>query len=273
MSPTDLERLHIPVEGGLVKVESAEGSCVLHAVPDTRQRPGEIFIPMHWSDAFCSAGPADRLVNAAVDPISGQPELKATPVSVQYAATHWRALLLHRHAVRPEFAGYWSSVPVAKGFVFELAGTEALASNPAEFFHSVCKCPADAEILSVSDAKRGGWRFASLVNGRLESCLFITTRTDAALPAREGLAGLLNETIADDARAGLLAARTSKAAATGRTICACYSVGLLTLQRNILAHRFTTAAEIGLALSAGTNCGSCIPELNEILRDIHANAA
>lgn len=273
MSPIDLEHLHIPAEGGLVKVKSADGSCVLRAVPDTRQRPGEIFIPMHWTDTFSSAGPVDRLVNAAVDPFSGQPELKATPVTVQHVATRWRALLLHRRAVRPQFAGYWSSVPIAKGFAFELAGTEALASKPAEFFRAVCDYPDDAEILSVTDAGRGSWRFAALVNGRLDSCLFITTRAEAALPAREGLSGLINETIADEARPGLLAARTSKTAATGRTICACYSVGLLTLQRHILAHRYTSAAEIGLALSAGTNCGSCIPELNEILRDIHASAA
>jgi assimilatory nitrate reductase catalytic subunit len=31
-------------------------------------------------------------------------------------------------------------------------------------------------------------------------------------------------------------------------------------------------AGIGAALKAGTNCGSCIPELKEILRDIHVAA-
>jgi assimilatory nitrate reductase catalytic subunit len=34
----------------------------------------------------------------------------------------------------------------------------------------------------------------------------------------------------------------------------------------------TEAAEIGTALKAGTNCGSCIPELKDILRDVHVAA-
>ena len=40
----------------------------------------------------------------------------------------------------------------------------------------------------------------------------------------------------------------------------------------IRADRPASAAEIGVALKAGRNCGSCIPELKEILRDIHVFA-
>jgi assimilatory nitrate reductase catalytic subunit len=38
----------------------------------------------------------------------------------------------------------------------------------------------------------------------------------------------------------------------------------------IASRRLTTIAEIGAALRAGTNCGSCIPELQAILRDAQA---
>jgi len=37
------------------------------------------------------------------------------------------------------------------------------------------------------------------------------------------------------------------------------------LDRAIAARGLTTVAEIGVALRAGTNCGSCIPELKAIL--------
>ena len=37
---------------------------------------------MHWTDQFASSGPIDRLVHAITDPVSGQPDLKGTPVRV-----------------------------------------------------------------------------------------------------------------------------------------------------------------------------------------------
>ena len=37
--------------------------------------------------------------------------------------------------------------------------------------------------------------------------------------------------------------------------------------------RLMTTASIGAALGAGTHCGSCLPEIREILRDTHADAA
>ena len=56
--------------------------------------------------------------------------------------------------------------------------------------------------------------------------------------------------------------------AAGRTICACFGVGLQTLHRAIAGKRLTSVAEIGAVLRAGTNCGSCIPELKAILSDV-----
>jgi assimilatory nitrate reductase catalytic subunit len=40
-----------------------------------------------------------------------------------------------------------------------------------------------------------------------------------------------------------------------------------------VTHRLKTVAEIGALLHAGTNCGSCAPELEEILRDVRMPAA
>ena len=46
------------------------------------QRHGEVFAPMHWTDQFASMGPIGRVVGAKVDPVSGQPELKATAATM-----------------------------------------------------------------------------------------------------------------------------------------------------------------------------------------------
>ena len=78
---------------------------------------------------------------------------------------------------------------------------------------------------------------------------------------------LLGSELDPDARTSLLAGTPHDAAAseTGPTICACFGVGLRTLHDAIAHRRLTSTAEIGRALRAGTNCGSCLPELHAIL--------
>jgi assimilatory nitrate reductase catalytic subunit len=51
-------------------------------------------------------------------------------------------------------------------------------------------------------------------------------------------------------------------------ICSCFGVGLRTLQEAIAGRKLTSVAEIGTALRAGSNCGSCIPELKAILHEV-----
>src|SRR5262249_25668193 len=75
--PDDARRYGVP-DGGLARIESRHGATMLLVCLSREQRRGEIFAPMHWTDRFGSAGPIDRIVGPARDPISGQPALKAT---------------------------------------------------------------------------------------------------------------------------------------------------------------------------------------------------
>ncbi|MDE3116885.1 MAG: (2Fe-2S)-binding protein, partial [Pseudomonadota bacterium] len=47
--------------------------------------------------------------------------------------------------------------------------------------------------------------------------------------------------------------------------CACFSIDEGAIREAIRARRLTSATEIGDVLGAGTNCGSCIPELKKLL--------
>jgi assimilatory nitrate reductase catalytic subunit len=63
----------------------------------------------------------------------------------------------------------------------------------------------------------------------------------------------------------LLSGKSSEGtAATGPIVCACFGVGRGTICETIVAGARTTA-EIGAKLKAGTNCGSCIPELKRLI--------
>jgi assimilatory nitrate reductase catalytic subunit len=265
--PRDAARLKLD-DGGLVRIESPHGTATLPIRLSSALRPGEVFAPMHWTDRFTSAGPIDGVVGAATDPVSGQPELKATPVRIAPVEMQWHGLLLRGAEQVPFGPYYWARVPLERGHAFSLIGWEPLPSDRGSerWVATLLDASPAAELVIYADPARGTFRYASVVGRRLDACLFIA-RSQAALPSRDALAALLGTRIAPDMRMSILAGSNPGAAGSGagRTICACFGVGLNTLHETIANGRLTDVAEIGAILRAGTNCGSCIPELKALL--------
>ena len=280
-------------DGDLARVESRFGDAILPVRVSAEQRPGSVFAPMHWNDAFSSAGPIGRLVGDAVDPVSGQPELKATPVRVAPVDAQWHGLLLRGRrrgngdsdgggsggaGWSPGRGFYWARMPVDGGEAFALAGWDDLPEPGAAldgWAAALLGAPPDGERLEYADRRRGSFRYASIAKGQVEAILFVA-RHGGGLPSRGTLAAFLNEDAASSqTRAGVLAGRPRGSApepSDGPVVCSCFSVGLHALTRAIAAGDVASVAEIGAAMQAGTNCGSCVPELAKILRDALAPA-
>jgi assimilatory nitrate reductase catalytic subunit len=269
--PADAARLHLK-DGGLARIESPHGATILPVRLSNDLRAGEVFASIHWTDKFTSAGPIDSIVGAATDPVSGQPELKATPVRVVPVTPQWHGLLLGGFEHVPRGPYYWARVPLERGHAFTLAGWEPLPSGRGTelWIAALLSAPAVAQLVIYADPARGTFRYASMVGRRLDACLFIAGK-QSALPSRDTLAALLGTPIEPEMRSYVLAGSTTGPAAQnagGRTICACFGVGLNTLHSTIASRRLTDVGEIGAILRAGTNCGSCIPELKAILADV-----
>jgi assimilatory nitrate reductase catalytic subunit len=58
-------------------------------------------------------------------------------------------------------------------------------------------------------------------------------------------------------------------ASAGPVVCACFGIGRTTILAAIAAGA-GSAAEIGARVKAGTNCGSCIPELKRLIAQADA---
>ena len=72
-------------------------------------------------------------------------------------------------------------------------------------------------------------------------------------------------------RARLLSGRPPSGRADGgRTVCACFNVGRNTLLDAIRRRGLTSVEALGTELGAGTNCGSCLPELRALLAEAAA---
>jgi assimilatory nitrate reductase catalytic subunit len=54
----------------------------------------------------------------------------------------------------------------------------------------------------------------------------------------------------------------------GRIVCSCFGVGINTLTAAIRDGGLVTVEDIGKTLKAGTNCGSCIPELKALIKEV-----
>jgi len=259
--PADAEQLGV-VDQGLARITSDLGSVQMRVrVTDTVRR-GELFAPMHWSDQFASLARVGALIAPAVDSVSGQPELKATPVAISPVRPQWYGFVLSVEPLAIEIATY---VACARGngyWRYELAGY-ASQSHWTEAARELLG--REGEWVEFADRAAGRYRGARLEGGRLTACLFAASGN--SLPERTWLGELFaTQTLSDAQRMSLLAARPPESAASaGPIVCACFSVGRDTLIEAIRTQHLTTAKEIGAVLSAGTNCGSCIPELNGLI--------
>ncbi|MDR7101227.1 molybdopterin-dependent oxidoreductase [Croceicoccus sp. BE223] len=243
-------------DGGLARIATPRGATVLRVRVTDAQAKGTIFAPMHWSDLFASGGRTNRLTSPAHDPVSGQPGFKDCAAAIAPVVPEWRAFLASTgEPVGPDVL-YWAKARQAKGWLVELAG--------------VGDVPLDAVLpegrrLEAEDTRRGMQRIAVIgEDGRLAAAMFVTRSGD--LPPRDWIAAQLGDDAAGPVE--LLAARPATPRPDpGPQVCVCFDVGLNTILAAIAQQRLTSVEAIGRALNAGTNCGSCRPQLSAILRE------
>ncbi|TPW18705.1 MAG: nitrate reductase catalytic subunit, partial [Halothiobacillaceae bacterium] len=252
-------------DGALAKIFSRWGEVIVRVrLAETQQR-GSVFVPMHWNDQFASQGRIDALVNAVVDPVSGQPELKQTPVRVQPYQAVWHGFLLSRRKLTLNGASYWARATGEGFYRYEIAGDQATENWPAWARSLLCASEKQVNWVEYHDAKRHQYRGVRMVESRVESCIFIAPNHE--LPSRSWLAGLFAKgSLTEEEHKGLLLGKPPVGQSdVGRIVCACFGVGINTLLTTISSQRLTTTDEVGRFLKAGTNCGSCLPEIKTLL--------
>ncbi len=264
-------------EGELARVITRWGSIVARLRTSGEIARGAIFVPIHWSATNSSDARVGALVNPVVDAISGEPEFKHTPVRVEPMRVEWHGVLYVRDhpdsAVAPEVT-WWTRVRGNDFLRYEIAGREKLFSRGGEtrahreaWAQKVLGAPSkDSSFIDYEDAASGLYRAARISGDKLVACVFLSARPDM-LPSREWLTDLLSKRrIDDNDRRGLLAGRPLTATAdTGPLVCSCFRVGRCAITQAIKCHGLKTAAQVGEHLKAGTNCGSCLPEIGALI--------
>ena len=241
--PLDAKRFGL-ANGGFARLKSRYGSCVLKVVSSAGQQQGSVFAPIHWSNANASSARIGDLVSPQSDPFSGQPEAKATPVSIERLDFAYRGFALARGPFAFPEGCWWTQValPGTAGFLF------ASNDEPEAWRSLTPKLFPEAALTEFVDRKRGVYRAAAFVDGRLEGAVFLGPAN--APPQWSDLREIVEGP-------GL--------AESGQVVCACFGVGVAAIADAVASRKAASVEEIGKALRAGTKCGTCQPEIKTIV--------
>ncbi len=262
-------------DGDLIRLSSRWGSAIARARIAADQPQGSVFLPMHWTKQFAGDCVVGRVVNPAIDPISHQPELKHTPVEIERIEAKFEARLITTRHFKPEGIGHWTRHRAEGCEVYSILGTEP-AQVIAERAEALLAPDAETglQLIEYRDPARGVARLARIGEEGLAEILFVGPA--GSLPETEAVIQLFADRRPLDAacRSSLLSGRIAGAApSAGRIVCTCFQVGIEVIRAAVSAEGITNVRALGERLRAGTNWGSCKPELQEIIAEARAAAA
>ena len=243
-------------------VTTPYGASVLKVRVSEGQQRGSLFVPIHWSEANASSARIGELVTPTTDPFSGQPESKATPASIARVDFRFAGFLLSKNPMSLPDHTWWarSSADGGEGILF------ACNDGPDRWRSWINdRIPPGISLSQYLDEARGTYRAAGFADGRLAFCLFVgpTSRRPQWNVAKALLAA---EILEERQRRILLSGQSADGIAdAGPVICACFGVGLSTIRNALASGKANDVSSLGTALRAGTNCGSCLPELKKIV--------
>ena len=267
-------------DGDLVHVESRRGSVVVPVTISETGRPGTAFLPMHWGEGTL-AGRDSAGVNAvtakATCAVSRQPELKHAAVRIAKAELRWRFAAFARsddfvslrrelraHARAFSFASVVLQDGAHAGVVMRAANASAVPQEVVAAIDAILGLDAH-DVIRYDDATRGVGRRFRIAGGQLASVRLSGDATGEAW-LREWLATGVDVSAL---RTALMVPRAQPPRATpprSRVVCSCHAV----TENAIIASAAQcdpvhALARVQEELRCGTNCGSCVPELKQIV--------
>ncbi|RPH27748.1 nitrate reductase [Buttiauxella warmboldiae] len=244
---------------GLVRVASRQGGMVARVLVSDNQRPGSVFVPMHWSQQFARRGLINALVAGVCDPHSGQPESKQTAVRIQRWQPAWQGEIFARAEIdfAPEIQWWRQSSSGVQHFLCAAdsnvqAWVETLVSGRGWQLQTAC---GDGEFN----------HFLAWHKGELQLACY-AAKSWPEINSVAVLAAFQQAPTSSAERYLLLAGKAPTAQEeAGATVCSCFGVGEKTILAAI-ASGCRSVAMLGEKLRCGTCCGSCIPELKTLLK-------
>jgi assimilatory nitrate reductase catalytic subunit len=298
MHPQDMERLGLAA-GHTVAVRSRQGQLLVPLQADAGLGLGQVYLPMHWGSEFLGGSDGvNALATAAFCPQSKQPELKHAAVSVQAVDLPWSLLAMawlpaeQLLTVRQQLAALFPQFDQSSCVLFaEASSLEAAASQRSGLLLRAVSAQPPApgvleqirqllglevtDALHYTDPQRLHSRTLRLrteEDQRWLDALMLCGDTRAA----PWLGALLQskQPLALDTRALLHPDATppsAAASAPAHTVCNCLGVDEAAISTTLHTCGGSAAerlAQLQTQLHCGTQCGSCLPRLRQLVREL-----
>jgi assimilatory nitrate reductase catalytic subunit len=310
MHPQDMQRRRI-LEGDLVHVTSKRGSIVVPVQASSELGLSQVFMAMHWGEEFLSGQSStgqrlagvNALTTSAYCPDSKQPEFKHAAVKVLKAELPWSLLgvawlgpddvLAARQQLQELMATFpfASCTPFASsvssgtnssprnGVVFRAAGHEAPQAPALSQIESILRLDTPLTV-RYADVRSGQHRAAKLQRAPNGDAMLEGFLLAGDTRAQQWMRALLQEERPAQAYARMLmvpgATPPLPLAPRGSTVCTCFNVSDVAIKA-CLAKTSGSSNERLLALQStlqcGTNCGSCMPQLQRMVRTAASSEA
>ena len=259
ISSYDAKRLGIAA-AGIVEIRNELGTSLARALVTDAVTAGQVFQPMHWSKRFANNALANSTSSHARDPISGQPALKSSQVSLLPYQAQWYGFGVALQPVT-SLSEYFAIRPLDIGNAFECAGKSIPASWPQLLLEAF---PSIEISSSVHGSNPAHHRCIAIKDGHLQFAFFASDKP--VLASREWLQQQLGK-IANPLE--ILAGRPLSAGEDrGPILCACMNVGRNQISKFIAENANASLDSICQATGAGTGCGSCRLEVKKMMMEV-----
>lgn len=302
LSVSDMQTRFI-TDGDLVEISNARGKIILPAVRSDSLQAGQVFIPMHWGQEFTGGHHVNQdqsvtahlgvnaLTTSAFDAISKQPELKLAHVRINKLHLAWRFLgvawineseLLQ---VQQNLRQFYTDFSFASctlfgrgeqaGIVFRGAHTESIAAHRLQ--ELILSLQIDThDSLRYEDKARSASRLIRLQQNEAKR-----TMRGYALTGDISAESWLNPLLQQQTHVTRSAELLQRYAPTAQTtsvpsniVCSCLNVSRQQIESE-LSDTAQLQAQLPMRekfkllqnkLRCGTNCGSCVPEVKQLIR-------
>ncbi len=260
--PADAAELGL-AEGSYARLQSRHGDASLRVALDDGLQRKTVFAPFHWNNFTSGLARIDAVVQPHADKVSGQPELKATPVRLTPLSMQCEGFLISRARIELPVWLQHTRLTIPGGEALLFASTREAARVHGLLVNHLGEAPRRS---AVTDPSQQNFRTVSFAGERLDAALFVAPSRDPAM--LDWLIEAFGKGELDHAeRTAVLAGKPPAGGIDlGPLICACFAVRRATIHEAVLAG-CTDVDAIGSALKAGTNCGSCRPEIKRVISD------